>query len=267
MTEVSYVYGVARDRGGCLDEVVADVPGVADAEVRLVRSERRRDVVIAASSVPAVDFNEAALRTHLEDLEWLESVARAHHRVIEALAARTTVMPLRLATVYLDDDRVRAMLDERLAAFDRRLADLDGLVEWGVKIYVDVTEAEDAAPEPSAGSGREYLRRRRAVRHAHEDVYRAVEEAAARVASVAGGYAVERAQHRAQQGQLLAGPGENVVNDAYLVPAHHTEEFRSDVERSARGLTGIRIDVTGPWAPYSFAAPPPTDTTARSVRP
>ncbi|MER7989215.1 GvpL/GvpF family gas vesicle protein [Streptomyces noursei] len=267
MTDVSYVYGVARDRDGCLDEVVADVPGVADAEVHLVRSERRTDVVVAASAVPAVDFNEAALRTHLEDLTWLEAVARAHHRVIEALAARTTVMPLRLATVYLDDDRVRAMLDERLAAFDRRLADLDGLVEWGVKIYVDVTEAEDAPSEPLAGSGREYLRQRRAVRHAHEDVYRAVEEVAARVDSAARGYAVERAQHRAQQGQLLTGPGENVVNDAYLVPAQHAEEFRSEVEGSARGLTGIRIDVTGPWAPYSFAAPPETEPTPRSGGP
>ncbi|GAA2694663.1 GvpL/GvpF family gas vesicle protein [Streptomyces lunalinharesii] len=267
MTDVRYVYGVARDRDGCLDEVVTDVPGVARAAVHLVRAERRTDVVAAASAVPAADFSEAALRTHLEDLAWLESVARAHHRVIEALAARTTVMPLRLATVYLDDDRVRAMLDARLTAFDRRLADLDGLVEWGVKIYVDVTEAADAPSEPPASSGREYLRRRRAAQHAHEDVYRAVEDVAARVHSAARGHAVERAQHRAQQGQLLTGPGENVVNDAYLVPADHAEEFRSEVEGSARGLSGIRIDVTGPWAPYSFAAPPESEPTTRGGGP
>ncbi len=96
---------------------------------------------------------------HLEDLDWLESVARAHHRVIEALAARTTVLPLRLATVYLDDERVRQMLDARQEAFAERLADLAAHAEWGVKIYVEAPAADRRArprhppsgPQPRAG--------------------------------------------------------------------------------------------------------------------
>ncbi|WP_319020251.1 GvpL/GvpF family gas vesicle protein [Streptomyces peucetius] len=82
-----------------------------------------------ASSVHSRDFDEAALRRHLEDLEWLEGVAWAHHAVIEALGAATTVLPLRLATVYLDDDRAREALDEGRAVFERLLARLEGHVE------------------------------------------------------------------------------------------------------------------------------------------
>ncbi|MCK7624358.1 GvpL/GvpF family gas vesicle protein [Streptomyces sp. RS10V-4] len=260
MTEVTYAYGVARDADGTLSEALAGVAGVAGAPVRLVRAERRGDVVVAAGSVPAEDFDEDALRGHLEDLDWLEAVARAHHRVIERLADRTTVLPLRLATVYLNDDRVRAMLGARLEVFARRLSELDGLLEWGVKIYVD-TAAAEAEPgggpaEPFAGSGRDYLRRRRAVRNARDDAFRGAEEAAERVVAAARGSAVERAQHRPQEGALAGGTGQNVVNDAYLVPVRRAEQFRSEVERAADGLPGIRVEVTGPWAPYSFTAAP-----------
>ncbi|GDY79762.1 hypothetical protein SAV31267_092470 [Streptomyces avermitilis] len=132
---VSYLYGVSAVPGGSYD-VVAALRGIADAPVRLVPDE---DANLAAivSSVPADDFDEAPLAAHLEDLDWLEAVARAHHRVVDAMAARTTVLPLRLATIYRDDDRVRAMIRAGHRAFAQRLAHLAGHMEWGVKVYFD----------------------------------------------------------------------------------------------------------------------------------
>lgn len=259
MTDVvSYAYAVARDVEGVLEDALTGLRGVADAPVRLVRVARAPDVVVAVSPVPAPDFDEVALRAHLEDLDWLEAVARAHHRVIEALAAHTTVLPLRLATVYLDDQRVRQMLEARLEAFATRLSDLAGQVEWGVKIYA-VAPAATEGPEPSAdpglSPGRAYLSRRRAQRHAREDTYRDAEQVARRIEDAAREVAVDRVQHRAQQGELARGPGENVVNDSYLVPMAHAEQFRAGVLRAAEGLPGVRVEVTGPWAPYSFATP------------
>ncbi|MCX4850054.1 GvpL/GvpF family gas vesicle protein [Streptomyces sp. NBC_00893] len=259
MTEaVTYAYAVARDADGSLAEAVSELPGVSDAPVHLVRAREGHDVVIAVSPVPERDFQEAALRAHLEDIEWLESVARAHHSVIEALAARTTVLPLRLATVYLDDERVRAMLRALLEAFDRRLTDLAAQVEWGVKLYVEAAASSespaDADTPTDLSPGRAYLNRRRAQRHAREDAYQDAERAAERVRAAARSHAVDRVQHRPQQGELARGPGDNVVNDAYLVPLHRAEGFRADVMRAAEGLRGVRIEITGPWPPYSFAA-------------
>ncbi|MFG2138284.1 GvpL/GvpF family gas vesicle protein [Streptomyces sp. NPDC048650] len=260
MTEsITYVYGAVRDADGLLAEELSGLRGVAGTPVHLVRAEHGGEVVAAVSPVPAQDFQEAALKAHLEDLDWLESVARAHHGVIEALAARTTVLPLRLATVYLDDDRVRSMLDARREAFAERLAELAAHEEWGVKIYVEKPAEPGggpvAAPEPDLSPGRSYLSRRRTQRHAREDAYRDAERAAARVEEAARAHAVDRVRHRPQQGELARGPGENIVNDAYLVPLGHAERFRTDVTRAAEGLAGVRVDVTGPWAPYSFAGP------------
>ncbi|GAA2459775.1 GvpL/GvpF family gas vesicle protein [Streptomyces macrosporus] len=259
---MAYAYAVACDAEG-LPEAVSGLRGVGGAPVRLVRGDSGGPLVAAVSAVPARDFHEEALRENLEDLDWLEAVARSHHGVIEALAARTTVLPLRLATVYLDDERVRSMLDAHRDTFADRLSRLAEHVEWGVKVYVEPPETEDTAPEPAAepglGPGRSYLRRRRAQRHSREDVYRAAGLAVERVEAVAADHAVDRARHRVQQGVLAGGQGENVANDAYLVPLDRAERFRDGAVRAADGLPGVRVEVTGPWAPYSFAAPPEED--------
>ncbi|MEU5719263.1 GvpL/GvpF family gas vesicle protein [Streptomyces sp. NPDC020403] len=264
---LTYTYAVARDDGS-LGKAVSELVGVAGATVDLVRAEACDDLVAAVSQVPEQDFDEAVLRVRLEDLDWLESTARAHHRVVDALAARTTVLPLRLVTMYRDDERVRAMLRTRCGAFTARLEDLAAQVEWGVKIYVEEPAADAPAdPDPGAGlsPGRAYLSHRRAQRHAREDAYRHADEAAGRVESAASAYAVDRVRHRAQQGGLASEQGENLVNDAYLVPLRHAEDFRADVAQAANGLPGVRVEVTGPWAPYSFAAPAAPEPPGRSV--
>jgi hypothetical protein len=252
---LAYVYAVARDLPA-LAASVADLPGVSGGPVRLVRAEPGDDVAALVSDVAAADFAEEPLKRHMEDLDWLETVARAHHGVVEAAAQGTTVLPLRLATVYLDDDRVRAMLAAHRDAFADRLDRLARHTEWGVKLYVEAPAREEQ-PAAAAGTGRDYLRMRRAQRGSREDAYRAAQGAAARVEEAARGHAVDRVRHRPQQGTLARGPGENIVNDAYLVPQREAEAFREDVTRAvAAQAQGVRVEITGPWVPYSFAAPP-----------
>lgn len=127
---VTYVYAVARSTDQ-LEELITALNGVADAPVRLLPGSHDDTLVLVASHVPAPDFQEDALKQRLEDLDWLEAVARAHHAVIEAVATHTTVLPLRLATVYLDDTRARDVLDGGQAVFADRLARLAEHVEWG----------------------------------------------------------------------------------------------------------------------------------------
>ncbi|MEU6218695.1 GvpL/GvpF family gas vesicle protein [Streptomyces sp. NPDC047022] len=280
---VTYAYAVLRDEEGLATMALRGVEGVTGAPVHLVSTSPASELAAAVSAVPAADFQESALRRHLEDLDWLEDVARAHHSVIEALAAHTTVLPLRLATVYLDDERVRTMLREDAEGFAHALRRLAGHLEWGVKIYVeprpDERQPDDtrvtgtAGPAGAAGSpdalgpGRAYLRARRVQRHSRDESYEAARQAAERVEAIGRAMAAGHATHRVQQGALAGGPGENVVNDAYLLAQETAEEFRTRVLDAAQGLSGVRIDVTGPWAPYSFAAPPDTADPATAPDP
>jgi hypothetical protein len=43
-----------------------------------------------------------------------------------------------------------------------------------------------------------------------------------------------------------------VLNAAYLVERERVGEFAGLADRLAADETGIRVEVTGPWAPYSF---------------
>ncbi|GAA1518576.1 GvpL/GvpF family gas vesicle protein [Streptomyces albidochromogenes] len=261
--DVTYVYGVAAPHGA-LHDVAESLRGVAGAPVRLVADEAG-GLVALVSDVPAADFEAAPLAAHFEDLRWLEAVARAHHGVIDAVAARGTVLPLRLATIYRDDDRVREMITADRAAFTHRLAHLDGSVEWGVKVYLAAAPpaAAEPAPEPGLSPGRAYLRGRHQERNARQDSFREAADSARRVEAAAGAHAAEHVRHRPQQGPLAEGAGENIMNDAYLVPRDRTDDFRLAVERVAQESAAIRVEITGPWAPYSFAAPGPDESGAR----
>lgn len=258
-TTVSYVYALSR-AGTALDTSAPQLTGLDDGPLRTVTCGELSALV---SSVPADAYSEEGMRARLEDLSELAAVARTHHAVIEAAYATTTVLPMRLATVYLDDARVRSMLHERRADFGELLTWLEGHVELGVKVYADPREAEAAPPAPATGSasapvspGRAYLQQRRAQRRHHRDAYRAAGAVAGAVPDRVSALARARVAHRPQQGDLASGPGENISNEAYLVPAERTGQFHQALTGLADDVPGVHVEITGPWAPYSFATPP-----------
>ncbi|MFI5520973.1 GvpL/GvpF family gas vesicle protein [Streptomyces platensis] len=262
----SYVYAIGRAGAG-LDTAAPRLTGLRDGRVRTASADGLTALV---SSVPADAFSEEGMKAQLENLTELEEIARTHHTVVEAAHTGTTVLPMRLATVYLDDARVRSMLRERGAEFDALLSRLEGHAELGVKVYADPSAAAAApapasdGPEPDAppvSPGRAYLRQRRAQRQTQRDAYRAAGAVADEVRGRAAALARERVAHRPQQGELATGAGENIANEAYLVPTDRLREFHRALAGLADGVPGVRIEVTGPWAPYSFATPTATPPT------
>lgn len=245
----SYAYAVARSFDPAQ---LAGVRGVDGAEVRLVRY---RDLVAVVSPVPLTEFDEAALRTKLEWLPWLEATARAHHAVVDAVATSSVTLPLRLATVYRGDERVTEVLRQSYRRFHAALDRLAGRVELGVKAYTD-PQAMAPATVPSASSpGRDYLRRRRAQHRAHDHAWQRAAASAERVDATLAGLAVDSRRRPPQRPQLSGARGENVLNAAYLVDAGRTDEFAAVARCLDAEAPGTRIELTGPWAPYSFALP------------
>ncbi|WP_405560831.1 GvpL/GvpF family gas vesicle protein [Streptomyces sp. NBC_01180] len=257
-TGISYVYAVSR--GGTLSDVTSGaVPGLDGSVLRTVSADGLEALV---SSVPDEAFGSDGMKAQMEDLKRLEEIARGHHAVVEAAYGATTVLPLRLATVYLSDERVAAMLHERRAEFAELLSWLEGHVELGVKVYADPHGPAEAQPpkasDPAApvSPGRAYLQQRRAQRRNQQDAFRTAGDLAAEVPDRVAAVVRARVAHRPQQGELASSPGENIANDAYLVPAGRVGEFRRTLDALADGRSGVRIEITGPWAPYSFATPP-----------
>lgn len=249
MTGLRYVYAVCRPFGTPLQ---AQLTGVGGDPPRLLA---HHGLVAVVSHVPEADFGEAPLRTHLEDLDWLTAVARAHQGVIDALTTVTTPLPLRLATVFRDDSGVRTMMQAREEGFLRTLDRLEGRVEWGVKVYLEAEPAPEpsAAPAPKPASGRDYLRQRRMRTKSQDELWQRAESFATRLHETLSASAEDARLHAPQNPALSGASGRNVLNAAYLVPRAKSEEFVERVDRTKDGVPGIRVELTGPWAAYSFA--------------
>ncbi|MBT2412731.1 GvpL/GvpF family gas vesicle protein [Streptomyces sp. ISL-12] len=249
MSGLRYVYAVCRPFDAALQSQLTGVAGDPP------RTLRHHGLVAVVSHVPEADFTEESLKAHLEDLDWLAATARAHQQVIDALTVVTTPLPLRLATVFRDDSGVRVMMEERERDFLRTLERLNGRVEWGVKVYVEGGggQSEDREPPGKPASGRDYLIRRRMRTRASEDLWQRAEEFAGRLHETLSARADDTRLHAPQNPQLSGAAGRNVLNAAYLVRRDLSEEFVELVDRTKDDAPGIRVELTGPWAAYSFA--------------
>jgi hypothetical protein len=235
-----------RDRAPALD----GLPGYAEAAgpVRPLHAGR---LTAIAQPVPLDVFGPEELPRRLADPATLEAFARAHHGVVAAVAAAAPTVPLPLVTLYRGEGRAREAISadgSRLLAVLARVGDRR---EWGVKVSV-TGPATTAPPEPSApptpASGHAYLERVRGRQRAREQLQRAALDAAERVHAALCPIAAAARRLRLRDAEVL--------NAAYLVDARHTPELTARVAALRRdpGLAeGVRVEVTGPWAPYSFA--------------
>jgi gas vesicle protein GvpL/GvpF len=257
----SYVYCVL---GADSDLAPAGVRGV-DPQHPL-RAVGHAGLAAVTSSVPLAEFGAEALKRNLNDMQWLERTARAHQTVLDRVRAAGTPVPLRLCTVFGDDAGVRAMLDRERDALARALARLAGREEWGVKLIGDPRalrgagreRADTAAPADAQGSGHAYLARLRHKRVAREQAQGIVREAVRSVHLGLRAHAAAARVLKAPSRELSGETGELVLNGAYLVDSDRAAEFRALAAELGEGhrVRGLRLEVTGPWPPYSFVADP-----------
>lgn len=249
-----WLYGISR---AMPPQALTGLTGLKEQPVYTIEEA---GLVAVAGSVPLGEFGEEPLRRNLENLDWLAETARAHDSVVNAVAgAAPAVVPLRLATVYLDDERVRSLLVERRADFEAALDRLTGVSEWGVKGYADPDALveppadDDSKSDQAAGAGTAYLLRRRAQLSARQDAERNAASRADEIHTVLLRLAEAATRHPPQDPQLTGKRAWMVLNGAYLVGEARTEEFAAKVRALDAELPGMWLELTGPWPPYSFA--------------
>jgi hypothetical protein len=194
--------------------------GVGETKVRTAAS---CGLTVLVSDVSLAEFGEAALRENLENPYWLDEVAREHHYVIDAAARLFPLLPVRLATVYSGDAALCAALASRGAELLGALRRVGGRVEWGVKAY------PAAEPEAAAVSAAQAIHAELAAKAADTRLY------------------------PPQSARLSGVRRPMLVNAAYLLDAADGVTFTAAVAGQATAHPELRIELSGPWPPYSFA--------------
>jgi hypothetical protein len=242
----TYLYAVTRNDPSI---GVSQLRGVDDEPVRLLGDGRLACVV---GSVNLDEFGEAALARNLEDLGWLETVARRHDAVVRALAERSATVPLRLAVICRDDESAR----ERVRAVGARAGELldrvEGCAEWGVKLFAAAPLDEQAATP--AASGTAYLQRRRQALSERDESVDAARTDAAAVFERLAGRARAAVRHRPQDQRLTGVRAPMVLNAAFLVDRDAQAGFHAVASELAAQRPPDAFVITGPWPPYSFTA-------------
>ncbi|GAA2498688.1 GvpL/GvpF family gas vesicle protein [Streptomyces thermolineatus] len=233
-----YVYAItAADHPLRLD----DLKGVGEAEAPL-RAVKEGRVAAVVSDAPA------ELRAKRRDLA-------AHQAVLERLMSDGAVLPMRFGLVGPDDDQVAEVLRERSEEYTERLAELDGCVEYNLKVSQD---EDDLLREVVLGS--DEVRRLNDLTRSGEGtqddrialgelVAREVEERGqARAREIAA--ALEPFAVRREPGQPTK---EHFFNTSFLVERGRAKEFTDAEEALAEKYgQGYEFRLHGPLPPYSF---------------
>ncbi len=235
----------------------------ADHPVTVLRSDLLGAV---ASRVPLDEFGEELLRERLTDVTWLEGRARAHERVLAQVRALTTVVPMRLCTIYRTETSVLEMLERERPALAEALGRLAAKTEWGVKVFSRSDLLESMADERSpalaeladevrrASPGEAYMLRKRLEDLRGEEVNRLVEQCGDDIHAQLSATAVDAVLNPLQPREVTNHRGEMVLNGVYLVDDSASEDLHRLVAtlQDEYGDLGVELEGTGPWPPYNF---------------
>lgn len=252
-----YLYAIARG----LDAGAVD--GVSGLDGTPVETVEHRGLTAVVSTVDLAEYGEEGLRRNLEDLAWLERVARGHDTVIHAAASRAPTAPLRLATICLDDDGVRARLDEWHDALEAALDRVQGRAEWAVKAYArtgpgegEQAEADSAGDQDTSGrgAGLAYLQRKKTQATRQAQSQERAMQVAEQVHEALAARCVASRRLAPQDPRLTGHVGVMTLNGAYLVEEAEGDAFAAAVQELTEQYPDAHLSVAGPWPPYSFAS-------------
>lgn len=249
-----YVYVYCAARGAVKARTLSGLPALPDAAppraVALID-----DISLVVADVPADSYSAEAVESRLGDLDWVGRCGTAHHAVVDALAPKQTVAPLRPFTLFSNESRARETFAALITELEAALDHISGKAEWVLRIG-QPDPARVAAPPSDARkstapmSGTSFLAQKAAAK-------RSASEQAGRVRHAAAGVFKALAKVADESSERPPDPGTALLLDAtFLVPVRQTASFKRVLEAKAKGLLrdGCRVSLTGPWPAYSFVS-------------
>ena len=265
-----YVYCIAESRAAA--SLSADSLPTAIEDDATLEWISVNTLAALVSQVPRSMYSEESLAEHLTDATWTAIRAMRHETVVEFVAKRTSAVPLRFGTIYLERAGIETMLSEKARELEEIIEHLRGREEWGVNVYCDravllssITSVSPVLREmveraAQASPGQSYLMQKKIdalkVDEARDTINLIVEQIEGSLKTQSDDarrlriLKVETTEH-----------GELKAKFAFLVSRKSFEEFRGAAERLAQEhqSAGIRLELTGPWPVYNFVPNPSTD--------
>ncbi len=222
---------------------------------------RQGHVAAVLSPVGEEEFGEEALEAKLKDTEWVKEKVQAHQRVIEQIMLAGPVIPLKFCTIFRGAGRVEDFLRRNNLALTQLLMELQGMEEWGVKLYCHRTEllntvgAGRGTEEAGSAQGAGYMKRKRLERLVEEEAERVLDNATEEMFDSLKPMAKRWVVNEPLSREVTGRQEEMITHVVFLLKKSHVADFCRIIEDLENKLSdlGIVIEATGPWPPYNFA--------------
>jgi hypothetical protein len=197
------------------------------------------------------------------DPSWVIPRALRHEAILDAVLARSPVLPARFGTLFSSSEALEGLANDHHSVIARFFEDLGDRLEWSLRGYYDPDRAIDILLE----SDPELSRRRRALpdspgtryfveKKLREEARRVARQTAAR-AAIDVRQALRTLSNDVQSLPLrgLEGPGrEMILHETFLMPQGLANEALAILEASTSGEGQglLTLEPSGPWPPFHF---------------
>ena len=237
-----YLYGVSRVAGKKGDPARIASPGIDG--INPVKTVACGDFLCWVSEVDHASF-ALAVESNMENLEWLALHGVRHQQVVSEVAGSTAIVPARFGTIFSGEAALARNVLGRISGLEKvfkRVADAD---EWGVKVFSESKPARVVVTR--ARSGKEYLESKAAQ----------VKSRPERDAELPGLVAAleKVATDSAPSGKVSGAQPNLLWQGTFLVPRSRRRQWDKTLQEFVERWDGSRrIEVNGPWPPYSFSS-------------
>jgi hypothetical protein len=242
-----YLYGISLRPEGKAGKPAKNLGKIGSAGIDGVHAVRPLgcgEFICWVCEVDQVSF-AAAVESNMENLEWLALHGVRHQQVVGEVAEQTSIVPARFGTVFSGEPALVQDVQGRKAALKKVFARVAGGDEWGVKVFAE-RQAPVALPE--ARSGKEYLQQKAArLKKRPERNDRELQELATALGKIA--------TDSAPSGKVSGAQPNLLWQATFLVPRAKRKQWDQVLKNFVERWDGQRrIEVNGPWPPYSFVS-------------
>ena len=219
-----------------------------------------------ACQVEAAEFEPSNLRRNIEDLTWLAARTTQHERIVEAIMHDRCVIPFRFATLFDNDESLKARLRTHGEQFKTLLEQLEDKSEWGVKVYCDTEKLKHSIQTHglaissldeairSACPGKAFLLQKKRQDVAKAALTKAMNQYAERTMEVLEQMSFQTRINKVLPAEATAKRGDMILNSAFLIGSRNVEAFMAatDALSTRYAKESVLVERTGPWPPYNF---------------
>ncbi len=233
--------------------------GVEEGFEALVVAAGGFDAVV--SEAPTALFEGEDADKRLQDVAWLTPRAQRHERLVDATRARAVVMPVGFGSMFSSVATLDAALRRDAAEIEAFFEETGEADEWSIKVWADRAGAlawgRERLTERNAGahtgSGAAYLLARKQRDEAADLVEEHALELCDELVDSLEDVALDAVERRPMDPEP-EGERWLLAHVALLVHPDDAPAFDSRLDALATPFeaAGMTLELSGPWAPYSF---------------